>query len=170
MVVIDQHAAHERVVFENLKTQVKKNEISMQPLLFPLQIHLDATDMATIEEHGETLLKYGIDIESFGSDSAIIRAMPSALNAGRVEQIARDALAELQGAQPVESLHEMLDQMCARLACHSAIRKGQKMTADEIRALLNDLDRIDLGAHCPHGRPVVRTLPWDEMSKWFDRQ
>jgi DNA mismatch repair protein MutL len=169
MVVIDQHAAHERVVFENLRVQVKKNATASQPLLFPLQINLDSTEMSTLEEHGKTLLNYGIDIEPFGSQSAMIRSIPGSLNAGKVEQIARDALAELLQAEPTTSLHDMVDQVCARLACHSAIRKGQKLTHDEIRALLRDLDRIDLGAHCPHGRPVVRHLPWNDMAKWFDR-
>ena len=169
MVVIDQHAAHERVVFEDLRAQAQKKAIRTQPLLFPLQIELDSAEMATLEEHGDQLVSYGIDIEVFGASSAMIRSIPARLNAGKVEQIARDALSELNAAEPTTALHEMVDQMCARLACHAAIRKGQKLEHEEIRALLSDLDRIDLGAHCPHGRPVVRTIDLEEMAKWFDR-
>ena len=169
MVVIDQHAAHERVVFEDLRLQAKEKAIRSQPLLFPLQIELDSTEMATLEEHGDKLLAYGIGIEIFGPTSAMIRSLPARLNAGKVEQIVRDALAELDAAEPTTALHEMVDQVCARLACHAAIRKGQKLEHQEIRALLADLDKIDLGAHCPHGRPVVRTISLDDMAKWFDR-
>ena len=81
----------------------------------------------------------------------------------------RDALAQLLDDGRGDALDEHRDAVCARLACHASVRAGQKLAPDEIRALLEQLDAIDLGAHCPHGRPVVRSVDYAEMAKWFDR-
>lgn len=180
MVVIDQHAAHERVVFERLRAARQDAEAPAQPLLIPLQIELDALEAAALLE-GEVarlLARHGLVVEPFGPRTALVKAIPPGLDGKKAEHIARDALAELAhvaGASRVDeglrsdALDERLDRVCARLACHAAIRAGDKLAPESVRALLRDLDAIDLGAHCPHGRPVVRTVRFAEMADWFDR-
>lgn len=180
MVVIDQHAAHERVVFERLRAARQLADAPSQPLLIPLQIELGALEMSALDDAGGQALlsRHGLVLEPFGPRTALVKALPPGLDGKKAEQIARDALAELglqssggdaAGEATSAALDERLDRVCARLACHAAIRAGDAMSPESVRALLRDLDAIDLGAHCPHGRPVVRTVRYDEMAAWFDR-
>jgi DNA mismatch repair protein MutL len=114
------------------------------------------------------LFAHGIDVEPFGHQ-ALLRALPPGLDGRKAQGIVRDALAALaQGSAP-DALDERIDAVCARLACHAAVRAGDVLAPAQVRALLEDLDRIDLGAHCPHGRPVVRTVAFGELARWFDR-
>src|SRR5690606_24687440 len=102
----------------------------------------------------------GLDVEPFGDGAAMIRAVPHGLDAGKAEEIVRDALRELSEDGRPDALEDLVDRVCSRLACHGSVRAGQTMAPEEIRALLKQLDAIDFGAHCPHGRPVVRALPF----------
>lgn len=170
MVVIDQHAAHERVTFEKLRKAAREGNTPSQPLLFPLQMSLGPLEEAALEEKAEALRVYGLDVEPFGDGAAMIRAVPHGLDAGKAEEIVRDALRELSEDGRPDALEDLVDRVCSRLACHGSVRAGQTMAPEEIRALLKQLDAIDFGAHCPHGRPVVRALPFEEMERWFDRR
>lgn len=181
MVVIDQHAAHERVVFERLRSARAQTAAPSQPMLIPLQVELTLTEMSALEDESSraVLERHGLVIEPFGARAGLIKALPPGLEGRRAEQIARDALAELAAgtsalASPAAAssaaLEDRMDRVCARLACHAAIRAGDAMHGDSVRALLVSLDAIDFGAHCPHGRPVVRTLRLEEMATWFHRR
>mgnify|MGYP001590890757 FL=1 len=171
MVIIDQHAAHERVVFERLRAARLQSNAPSQPLLVPLQLELSATELSALDddEARAVLMRHGLVIERFGPHTALIKALPPGLSAKHTELIARDALAELARQGSAGALDDRLDALCARLACHAAVRAGDALSPDSVRALLRDLDAIDLGAHCPHGRPVVRTLRLHELAGWFDR-
>lgn len=171
MVIIDQHAAHERVVFERLRAARSATQAPTQPLLIPLQLELSGTELSALqdEEARAVLSRHGLVLERFGEHTALLKAVPPGLDAAKGERIARDALAELARLGYAGALEERLDALCARLACHAAVRAGDALSAESIRALLRELDAIDLGAHCPHGRPVVRTVPFDELAGWFDR-
>lgn len=172
MAVIDQHAAHERVVFERLRERRRAQATQpSQPLLLPLTIALSATERAALDDDGvrRELSAFGIDAEGFSHGTAMVRALPPGLDGRKAQQIVRDVLAELATAGTTATLDERSDAVCARLACHAAIRAGDVMAPVQVQALLQDLDRIDLGAHCPHGRPVVRTLDYTELADWFDR-
>ncbi len=170
MVVIDQHAAHERVTFEKLRQAAREGSTPSQPLLFPLQIALAPLEEAALEEKADTLRAYGLDVEPFGEATAMIRAVPHGLDGGKAEDIVRDALRELSGDGRADTLDDLVDRVCSRLACHGSVRAGQSLAPEEIQALLRQLDAIDLGAHCPHGRPVARSLSFEEMERWFDRR
>lgn len=172
MVLIDQHAAHERVVFERLRAARTQTQAPSQPLLVPLQVELGALELAALDDDGARALleRHGLVIERFGPRTALIKALPPGLSAKKAELITRDALAELARQGSAGALDERLDALCARLACHAAVRAGDALAHEGVRALLRDLDAIDLGAHCPHGRPVVRTLRFHELAGWFDRR
>lgn len=172
MVVIDQHAAHERVVFERLRAaRSSSSSQPSQPLLLPITVTLSPSERAALDdEHVQReLLAFGIDAEGFAQQTAMVRALPPGLDGRKAHQILRDVLAELAGAGTTATLDERTDAVCARLACHAAIRAGDTLAPVQVQALLKDLDAIDLGAHCPHGRPVVRTLDYRELADWFDR-
>jgi DNA mismatch repair protein MutL len=172
MVVIDQHAAHERVVFERLRRSRQTSSLQpSQPLLLPLTVPLSPSELAALDDEGvrRELLAYGIDAEVFSIHTALVRALPPGLDGRKAQQILRDVLAELASAGTTATLDERTDAICARLACHAAVRAGDTLAPVQVQALLEDLDAIDLGAHCPHGRPVVRTLDYRELADWFDR-
>ncbi len=172
MVVIDQHAAHERVVFERLRAR-RSGGIAQpsQPLLLPITIELSAIERAALEDDDvkQQLSLHGLDVDGYAHNTALVRALPPGLDGRKAQAIVRDALAELGTTGSTGTLDDRNDAVCARLACHAAIRAGDTLAAAQVRALLEDLDRIDLGAHCPHGRPVVRGVDYSELGGWFDR-
>jgi len=172
MVVIDQHAAHERVVFERLRAaRASLAAQPSQPLLLPLTVTLSPSERAALDDEAvlRELSAYGIEAEGWAMQTAMVRALPPGLDGRKAQQILRDVLAELTAAGTTATLDERTDAVCARLACHAAIRAGDTLAPVQVQALLKDLDAIDLGAHCPHGRPVVRTLDYRELADWFDR-
>jgi hypothetical protein len=173
MVVIDQHAAHERVVFERLRAQRSLSSTAQpaQPLLLPITIELSALERAALDDDDirRELSAFGIDIEGYAHTTALVRALPPGLDGRKAHSIVKDALAELGSSGTASTLNDRTDAVCARLACHAAVRAGDVLAPAQVRALLEDLDRIDLGAHCPHGRPVVRGVDYGELAGWFDR-
>ncbi len=171
MVVIDQHAAHERVVFEKLRAQRAGQTQASQPLLLPITIELSAIERAALDDDvvRQELFHHGIDVDGYAHTTALVRALPPGLDGKKAHAIVRDVLAELSASGTARTLDERTDAICARLACHAAVRAGDVLAATQVRALLAELDSIDLGAHCPHGRPVVRTLDYGELADWFDR-
>jgi DNA mismatch repair protein MutL len=112
---------------------------------------------------------YGFEIEPFGDTQALVKATPTGLRTDALEEIVRDTLSDLRDADRPDSLQAFQDHICAQIACHSSIRAGQKMDLPEIKALLEQLDVVDYKAHCPHGRPVVRAVPFTEIAGWFHR-
>lgn len=174
MVVIDQHAAHERVVFERLRAARRASSSTpapSQPLLLPITLELSSLERAALDDDDvrAELLAHGIDVEPFSHQTAMVRALPPGLDGRKAAGILRDALAELSTSSRTDALNDRIDAVCARLACHAAVRAGDVLSPVQVRALLDDLDRIDFGAHCPHGRPVVRTVDFSELARWFDR-
>ena len=174
MVVIDQHAAHERVVFERLRDRRRASSSTpqpSQPLLLPITIELSPIERAALDDVGvcAELSTWGLEVEGFAHTTALVRALPPGLDGRKALAIVRDALSELGTSGTAATLDDRVDAVCARLACHAAVRAGDVLGAAQVRALLDDLDRIDLGAHCPHGRPVVRGVDYSELAGWFDR-
>jgi DNA mismatch repair protein MutL len=173
LVVIDQHAAHERVVFERLRAARRAGTTPSQPLLLPITLELGAKERAAVDDEGvkAELMAHGIDVDGYHGHTALVRALPPGLDGKKAAAIVRDALYELGVGDSgrTATLDERTDAVCARLACHAAVRAGDVLAPVQVRALLEDLDKIDLGAHCPHGRPVVRTVAYGELAGWFDR-
>ncbi|MSP62870.1 MAG: DNA mismatch repair endonuclease MutL [Myxococcales bacterium] len=185
LVLIDQHAAHERVAFERLRTAHRARSIRTQRLLFPHTLDLDEAQSAAASEHGAVLAALGFDIEPFGGQSFAVKAVPAAFfaRAARgVPAIAGDALSE---APLGEVLAEILDQLSARggtevvadrldnvfatMACHSVVRAGDVLDDARARALLDSMDGVDFRAHCPHGRPALLRMSLGEIERRFGR-
>jgi len=173
LVLVDQHAAHERVLFEKLCAEFDANGLKSQRLLFPISLKLSPDELAVLEQHqgDDALLKrLGIELELFGEREALVRALPPGMSNDAAESLCRDALAALEAAAVAsDALFELRDRICALIACHSSVRKGQLLDHEEIRALVAQMDAIDFSAHCPHGRPVAKIFGANEMAKWFSR-
>jgi DNA mismatch repair protein MutL len=168
MVVIDQHAAHERVLYERLRNARRAPQ--QQPLLVPLTLSLSRAQLATLgDDNAQALLRgLGFDVEAFGGDQAALRSVPAGIDVSRALEAVRDALDAIEDGRALSDENRFLA-ACARTACHRALRAGDAMDTEHIRFLLSEMDSIDFAAHCPHGRPVVRTIAQGELASWFHR-
>jgi DNA mismatch repair protein MutL len=169
MVVLDQHAADERVNFQRLRAAWDQGEVPAQGLLIPLRIALSRAEEEAVERHRDTLARAGFDVEPLGSPDVLLRAVPALLLGRSPERLCRDLLAELADTGSGQPMSNAVDALLSRVACHAAVRAGDALSPSEAAALLKSLDGVDLAAHCPHGRPVVRSVTLPAMAGWFDR-
>ncbi len=172
LLLVDQHAAHERVLYERLRSQWREGKVARQPLLVPVTVELQPRDAARIAEHAAEAEALGFDLEPFGGAAWVIRALPELL-AGRdpsalVLELA-DALGRDPNGPPVPRGLDPAETIFATLACHSARRAGDRLDAAEQRALLEAVDAIPWAPTCPHGRPVVVPIPLAEIERRFRR-
>ncbi len=169
LVFIDQHAAHERVTFEQLRAAYGMGGIARQGLLVPVVVDLGAREAALVNEWVRELDALGFEVEPFGGTSFAVRAVPALLGDADPAGLLRDVGEELVEFGRIRRLDEAAHSVLARLACHSAVRVGQNLGAYQIRALLGAMDRIDFAGNCPHGRPAFITVPRGELERWFKR-
>lgn len=167
LILIDQHAAHERILYEALKS--KGPQAARQPLLFPRVIEVPPAQADWLKEHLWVLSQAGLELEPFGGAAFLLTAAPAVLPAADLEAVvlaAVEALAPLKsGAQP----QPVLEQALTLIACHGAIKAGQNLDRQEIQALLRQLDGIEVSSHCPHGRPLWRLIAYGEIHRSFRR-
>ncbi|MDP3182980.1 MAG: DNA mismatch repair endonuclease MutL [Desulfobaccales bacterium] len=167
LILIDQHAAHERILYEALKS--KGPEAARQPLLFPRVIEVPPAQADWLKEHLSVLSQAGLELEPFGGAAFLLTAAPAVLPVADLEAVVLafvEALAPLKSAaQPQPALEQAL----TLLACHGAIKAGQHLTREEIQALLTQLDGLEVSSHCPHGRPVWRLISYGEIHRSFRR-
>ena len=169
LIVLDQHTAHECVVFENLCQDVKHRRVQCQELLLPLEVPLRPARMQALQEHSQQLLDYGLYAEPFGPTQGILRALPTGMHTQEAKQMLYDTLDELDDVKEADSLQERREKLCASIACHGCIRAGQTLSHEEIRTLLKQLDSLSFTLHCPHSRPILRFFSSKHMARWFDR-
>lgn len=170
LVLIDQHAAHERIGFEKLRQSYTEGSVSSQTLLFPEVLELDFRSATALEDNREELERLGFDIEPFGGKSFALKAVPQLLAERDVGQLVIDVALELEKVGRAGQLQESLDEILILMACHGVIRANQALSTVEIKALLRELDQIDFKANCPHGRPVMQRLTLTEIERLFRRQ
>jgi DNA mismatch repair protein MutL len=165
LTLIDHHAAHERVLYERLLEGVK---LASHQLLFPRQVRLSPKEYMVILEQREMLSEFGIEVEDFGHDTVLVRALPEAMREADLRGILSDCAAELiGGARPGQSLREAV---AARIACHSSVRGSVILDGQRLSALLSDLERTEHPEQCPHGRPTRVFYSLDELKKIFKRK
>lgn len=167
LVILDQHAAAERVTFERLRRAYGTKTVAMQPMLVPERIELSADDVALVEERAADLLSVGMDLAPIGPTTVAVRAVPAILTRADPRKLARDLVAEL-GRQG-NDFSRAVDLVLATMACHGSVRGGDVMTDDEARALLAAMDAADFAGHCPHGRPVLWSMKWSELERKVGR-
>ena len=169
LALLDQHAAHERVVFEKLRRQLNAGIVQKQNLLIPQAIELSAGELMLLEQKLSTLERFGFLLEPFGPGSYAITSVPALLPEGDYRQIVQQMVAELAELENSEKLREHLEERLATIACHSVIRANRQLEMTEMRALLRELDQVEFATQCPHGRPVLLEFSRDDLEKMFKR-
>jgi DNA mismatch repair protein MutL len=169
LVLIDQHSAHERVLFERFLGTLERGEAPSQRLLFPLTLHLGPAEADAFEEHQDLFTALGFEVEGFGGHTLIIRAVPMPHPRFDAERCIRETLDALAGNRfaSVASRHERL---AATVACKAAIKAGDTLSPGEMRALYSALEETELPAHDVHGRATIVHVPWDEVDRRFGRR
>ena len=169
LVIVDMHAAHERVVYERLKTGFGSAAIESQPLLIPITFAATAQEIATAEAQGEALLKLGLDVAPLSSKALAVRASPAALAGGDVVELTRSVLAELGTFDASHAIERAQHDILATMACHGAVRANRQLTLEEMNGLLRDMERTLRSDQCNHGRPTWRQLTMRELDGLFLR-
>jgi DNA mismatch repair protein MutL len=169
VVLVDQHAAHERVTFERLRRARRSGGVPIQPLLLPRAIELPPGEAEAIVSARRGLAELGFELEAFGDRTVVVRAVPALFPPGDLAPLVRALAAELAEVEGSRAFEEAVEELLATIACHSAIRVGRSLSEAEIRALLADLDELDLSTSCPHGRPVAVRLSRPRIEAWFGR-
>jgi DNA mismatch repair protein MutL len=169
LVLLDQHAAHERVAFEGLRRQLNAGRVERQSLLIPQSVDLTAGEMMLLEQKLDVMERFGFSLEPFGPGSYAITSVPALLPEGDCAQIVRQMVAELAEVDTSAKLRQHLEDRLATIACHSVIRANRKLEMHEMRALLEALDGIDFATQCPHGRPVLIEWRRDDLDRLFKR-
>ena len=169
LIIIDQHAAHERVNFEKLKAGLNQNKISQQILLFPQVIELNFQQAQLLTENIDLVRNIGFEIEIFGGNSFVVKAAPFLLQKTDLGPLFSDLADELADLGRSKSLEEKIDHILSVIACHSSVRAGQALSEPEIKALLKEMDQAPFVGSCPHGRPSIWKFPLRELEKKFQR-
>ncbi|HEY4664988.1 MAG TPA: DNA mismatch repair endonuclease MutL [Comamonas sp.] len=170
MVIVDMHAAHERIVYERLKEQLGNDQpIASQPLLIPATFAATAQEVATAESHTETLQLLGLEIAPFSPKTLAVRAVPATLVQGDAVELARSVLAELEQQEASGVIQRARNEILATMACHGAVRANRKLTLDEMNALLRQMETTERSDQCNHGRPTWRQLSMKELDALFLR-
>jgi DNA mismatch repair protein MutL len=173
IVIVDQHAAHERLVYERLKRQRAEAGIARQALLIPEIVELDGADVRRLAEAADSLAALGLVLEPFGPSAMILREVPAALATGDLQRIVRDAadaLAEEGDASGTAALERRLDAILSRISCHGSIRAGRRLAAPEMNALLREMEATPLSGQCNHGRPTYVELKLADIERLFGRR
>ena len=169
MVIVDQHAAHERLVYEKLKTQMAETSVASQALLIPEIVELSGQDAARLLEAAETLAQLGLVIEPFGGSAVAVRETPAILGEVNAEAMLRDILDELSDMGRSDTLRDRIEAILSRVACHGSIRSGRRMRAEEMNALLREMEATPHSGQCNHGRPTYVELKLADIEKLFGR-
>ena len=169
MVVIDQHALHERVLYEKIRTQALSGPLETQQLLVPETVHLNPAEAALAEEHADVLEQIGLKIEHFGGNTLLIHSYPAMLAKRPPAEILRVALEQVVQGEKTPQKRDILDELLHMMSCKAAIKAGDRLSPEEIDSLLEYRDLCQDAHHCPHGRPTALVFSRDELDRRFKR-
>jgi len=169
LIVVDMHAAHERIVYEKLKTSLDTEKIATQPLLIPVSFYADALEVATVDAEQGALHKLGFDIAPLSPNTLAVRAMPVMLKQSEAEAAAHDVINELREFGASRALTERRDELLSSLACHGAVRANRILTITEMNALLREMEQTERSGQCNHGRPTWFQVTLKELDAMFMR-
>ena len=169
LAIIDQHVAHERILFEQISERLTGRTLDSQRLLTPVVLELSPGEHQTLLQHRAALARLGFEVDDFGGTSLQVAAVPALLDWSRSEAVLREVAGDLDGLGPDAGLHAALRQMAATMACHAAVKANDPLPIEKMQYLLDELRRTAHSSVCPHGRPVVLRLTRREIEKSFER-
>lgn len=171
LVIIDQHAAHERLVYEKLKNQMAAGKIVSQGLLVPEIIDLTENEISELMGHQEILNNFGVSLESFGNDCISVQSLPAVVGSKiDIKKLIRDIIDEIMEHGTAEKLQKTMFEKLSSAACHGSVRSGRRLNAEEMNALLRQMEQTPNSGHCNHGRPTYITLNLTDIEKLFGRR
>ena len=169
LVVVDMHAAHERIGYEKLKTAHDGAGLRTQPLLVPSSLAVSEREADVAEREAATLAELGFEVQRSGPQSLLLRSVPALLAQADVESLLRDVLADLREHGSTRRVAETRDELLATMACHGAVRANRRLTLPEMNALLRQMEATERSGQCNHGRPTWTRFNLAEMDRWFLR-
>jgi len=169
LIIIDMHAAHERIMYEKLKTALDGRALPMQPLLVPVHFAAEALDVATAEDEREGLQALGFDVAPAGPGALIVRGVPALLADADAQALVLDVLHEVREYGASRIATERRNELLGTMACHAAVRANRRLTVPEMNALLRDMEATERSGQCNHGRPTWHQISVAELDRWFRR-
>jgi DNA mismatch repair protein MutL len=169
MVVIDQHALHERILYEHFRTKVMAGNLETQRLLVPEPVTLTPAEAAAVLENQQQLQKLGIEVEPFGGDTVLVSSYPAMLRRLKIEEMIRHLVEVLLSGKESPDKRDVLDDLLSMMSCKAAVKAGDSLTTEEIKSLLESQHLCQDSHHCPHGRPSALVFSRDELDKRFQR-
>ena len=169
MVLVDMHAAHERITYERMKTARQGVGIQSQPLLVPESMAVSQREADCAEESSNVFRDLGVVIERAGPESLVVREIPVILQDSNVEQLVRDVLSDLIEHGSSDRIEAHIDEILSTMACHGSVRANRRLTIPEMNALLRDMEETERSGQCNHGRPTWTQLSLDELDRLFMR-
>jgi DNA mismatch repair protein MutL len=170
VVIVDQHAAHERLVMERMKAQLATGAVARQALLIPAVVDLDAAEAERLAAAAPELAELGLVLEPFGPGAVLVRETPAALGDPDASALVRDVADDLAEHGEALSLRDRLAHVVATMACHGSVRAGRRLAAPEMNALLREMERTPLSGQCNHGRPTYVELKLGDIERLFGRR
>lgn len=169
LVMVDAHAAHERITYERLKDQYEQGAVRSQPLLIPLTVHVSEQEAVLAETHAEVLSSVGMQVDNRGPTQLLVRTIPVELQSADAEQLLRDVLSDLAEHGASDRLREEVNKLLSSMACHGSVRANRKLTTTEMNALLRSMERTPNSGQCNHGRPTWVELSMKQLDDFFMR-
>jgi DNA mismatch repair protein MutL len=167
--IIDQHALHERILYESLRTKVLQGGLERQRLLVPEPVQLSATEAAEVLHHRELLAELGVEVEDFGGGTVVVSSYPAMLDRLQPAELLRQIAAQLTAEGKLPDRRDLLDQLLHMMSCKAAVKAGDRLTEPEIMALLQQRHLVQDSHHCPHGRPTTLVFTREELDRRFKR-
>ncbi len=169
MILVDAHAAHERVTYERLKREFSENKIVEQPLLLPIRISVSQSEAELVESEQDRIRSYGLEVERSGIQTLVIRSLPAQLVNVDAETLVRDLLADIGSLGESTLVEDKSNEILSSMACHGSVRANRRLTRDEMNALLREMEATERSGQCNHGRPTWVELNKKELDKFFLR-
>ena len=169
LVIVDMHAAHERIVYERMKQNASDENVITQPLLVPVVFAVSQAEADLVEENQNLLGHLGFTVDRLGVEQVRLRSVPALLKNADSEQLMRDVLADLVEYGSSQRVQEQHNEVLATMACHASVRANRLLSLDEMNALLRDIEQTERSGQCNHGRPTWKQLSLDQLDKFFLR-
>jgi len=169
LIIVDMHAAHERITYERLKTHVAHDTLASQPLLVPLSLAVSSREADLADNEADFFQRLGFELERMGPETLLVRAVPTLLGQARAEALVRDVLADMAVHGSTRRIEEKQNELLATMACHGSVRAGRSLSIPEMNALLRDMEATERAGQCNHGRPTWTRLTMSDLDKLFLR-